>query len=119
MNTKIKEMRELVEVSGGCWHEDIGMQDKEYGKFYCPKCEIERKSFYEICNPSPSDIQALFNIARSMNIALEIDVNGVGNSQVSAHVDNNLSHHPAGQSIDGLQIADALRKALFQAIKGE
>jgi hypothetical protein len=112
-----EQMQLIVEAAGECWHIRGDRKTKIGGEMSCIRCGKFSPSNEEI-NPSPHSLDDLFRLVKALNYHCEIDVDGEGQTQVSVHSNNLLSIRPAGQSLEGLQLADALRSALVKAIEG-
>ena len=110
-----QEMQKIVEAAGECWHDVSYNPTETIGR--CIQCKMMWPDTFNP-NPSPTDLNELFRLAKKLNYHCEIDVDKNGGSQVSIHANGKLSDKPDGQSIEGLQLVDALRKALFHAIEG-
>lgn len=115
-----EQMKAIIGAVNGKWHEKLGEA------FKCFTCRVECVTYHpdEIgsflashSNPSPTDMNALMEYAKKLRYHVEADYAPCGHNQVSIHTDGKLSNKPAGQSVDQDTPADALRSALYQAVK--
>ena len=95
--TPQEKMQKVVEAAGECWQEG-------------------NPTRFISTNPSPTDLNELFRLAKKLNLSVELDVTDRGYTQVSLHK-GPLSPKPVAQSIEGLPLEEALLNALNEATK--
>ena len=107
MQQKIKE---IVEAAGMCWH--YVMLDKLRDVQYCHKCNIE--SHTGISNPSPTDLNALMEIAEKLGYGVQLNkgIVAVCSAKIWTDRDGVISNEVADT------LAEALLLAIHQAVNG-
>ena len=107
MTPEEQEMREIVEsVDGGCWH----IFNDGYMAL-CEKCNASYSRGFR--NPSPTDMNVLMEYARKLCSTVILHIDDKCEAVVWMHLKG------LTKVTDQDTPADALREALYQAVKGE
>lgn len=118
--TTEEQMKAIVEsVDGGCWHDIAGWQEINGSLQRCSKCNAPSNKGK---NPSPTDMNVLMEYAEKLGYQ-DIRVNKLGSfwgTTLRSIYRDGPKDIEVKSSFSGHEIqADALREALYQAVKGE
>lgn len=122
--TPEQEMKASVIAAGECWHEwerKYLLQDYATGMFKCSKCDYSSEWVKgSPHNPSPTDLNELFRLAEKLGFTkIETDKDAKNKTfQCNISKDDYVCTYHFLIGI-GNTPADALRTALYQAVKGE